>query len=258
MKTIIVADQKSLAIFPQTKSNFLLNTYQMFAKFNSQQDIYLEIPSKIEAQVRELIDTPNIIVEPEQKGTAAAVGLATIHLYQNDPQELIVVAYADHPVKFQDKLAETIPVAQKFATRLDKLILLGVNPTFAATTYGYAKIGKAIEEIGGVIAFEMVDFKEKPEQKLAQKFVQSWSYLWNTGYMIVSAQKLLQIYRCTMPELFEGLMMIKESLGSKLNDQISSTVFASLNKTSLDKGLYEKVDKDQIAILAADLNIHDF
>ncbi|HLD03587.1 MAG TPA: mannose-1-phosphate guanylyltransferase, partial [Candidatus Dojkabacteria bacterium] len=85
-----------------------------------------------------------------------------------------------------------------------------------------------------------------------------WRYLWNTGYLVCGVNTLLKKYQHLLPDLYKGLQLIKEAIGTSLEQQISSTVFANLPKISIDKGIYEKIPRDEVAIIPVDLNIHDF
>ena len=258
MKIIIVADESSLVTAKHNKEPLIKSCFNMFKEYWSIKDILVQCPVKIAEKIKKILPKAQIYTEPVKKGTAAAVGLAAIRIALQNPDEVVIVSYSDHPVKYRHKLHSALKVAQTLFNHWKKLILIGVNPTFPATDYGYAQIGKVLQEINGTIAFEMVGFKEKPQKELAEKFLQSWRYLWNTGYLVCGVNTLLKKYQHLLPDLYKGLQLIKEAIGTSLEQQISSTVFANLPKISIDKGIYEKIPRDEVAIIPVDLNIHDF
>ncbi|HLD03816.1 MAG TPA: sugar phosphate nucleotidyltransferase, partial [Candidatus Dojkabacteria bacterium] len=162
MKIIIVADESSLVTAKHNKEPLIKSCFNMFKEYWSIKDILVQCPVKIAEKIKKILPKAQIYTEPVKKGTAAAVGLAAIRIALQNPDEVVIVSYSDHPVKYRHKLHSALKVAQTLFNHWKKLILIGVNPTFPATDYGYAQIGKVLQEINGTIAFEMVGFKEKP------------------------------------------------------------------------------------------------
>lgn len=257
MKIIIVADEKSLTKTEEGITN-LQACYEMFSKDFPHKDILIQCPENLKAKIIPIVPDEIVSTEPEKKGTAPAVALAVTKIYDRTPNEIITIAYSDHPVNYKDKLNSTLKVAEEFVNNSDRIYLIGVNPTFPATHFGYAQIGKTLQEINGKLSFEMTDFKEKPNKKLATEFVNSWRYLWNTGYMISKASILLDTFKTTLPEIYDGIMTIKESLGTNIEKQIIETVYSNFEKISIDKGIYEKIDKRNVGIIPVDLAIGTF
>ncbi len=245
---------------PNSNKTFLEGSYEIFYSKYPKKDIIIQCHFELKKHIKDLLgkNYPHINTEPAQKGTAPAVGMAVMGIYNKNKDETITIAYSDHPVSFKNKLLQGIDDAVKFNKNLKKLILIGVNPTFPAENYGYVKIGGVLQEIGPSIAFEMVDFIEKPGRAHAEKLLQSWRYLWNTGYLVAKASEIVDTYEKTLPGIYKGLLSIFPARGTKLEKEITETVYKSFQKTSLDKGIYEKIDRTSVAVLPVDLQIHDF
>lgn len=258
LKVIIAADSKSLKLSPNKDASLIQETYKMFVDEYGKEKIIIQCTSDIEDDIKILLPDSNLYSEPEKKGTAIAIGLAAIRMIAEDDNEPFAVAYSVHPVSFKEKLISTLSTCVQFNKNLDKIILLGVNPTYPETNYGYAKIGKVIESTNGTIAFEMTDFVEKPDKETAMAFLNTWCYLWNTGYMLARPKQLLSIYKETLPDVYKGLMTIKESLNTNIENEIMQTVFKKLNRISIDNGIYEKASNEKIAIVPVDLDIKNF
>jgi mannose-1-phosphate guanylyltransferase len=257
MKIIVLADQSGLKEI-QPSLTLLESCIGMFREEISEQDIHVQIPQILEKQITKIAGNCRIITEPAAKGTAPALGLAILKIFIQNPEEIVTVAYSDHPVSYRHKLLSTLNITKRIIESSQKPILIGVNPTFPATNYGYVKIGKAIQDTNGKILFEMVGFKEKPDKKTAEEFLSSWQYLWNTGYMTAKASQLMEIYKKYLPEIYGGLMMIKEAIGSDIEEKITKTVFKTFPKISIDKGIFEKIDTHELNIMSVDLNISNF
>lgn len=258
MKIVIVADNKSLKKLPSSKKPLLEGCHEMFDEFLQKGNLIVQCPQSLKNKIKHFIPNEIISTEPIKKGTAPAIGLAATRIFHESPDENLSIVYSDHPVSYKDKLLNTLKSAEVITNSLKKLTLIGVNPTFPSTKYGYIKIGKTLQEMNGTIAFEMVDFCEKPTKKKAHKFLSSWRYLWNSGYMISSAKNILQLFKDYLPDIHKGLMMIKESIGTGLEDKIARTVFEDFKSTSIDKGIYEKIDTSKICVIPVDLGVHDF
>ncbi len=258
MKIVILANNTSLDLAPNKNRTLIEECVEMFDDF-SNGNLYIQTPIDLTKDIEKLVGTKAVIMsEPKAKGTAPALGLALEKISKENPEEILTIAYSDHPVNYKHKLISALKITEQIADNSKKIVLIAVNPTYPATNYGYAKIGKVLEERNGKIAFEMVDFKEKPELEHAKKFLMSWRYLWNTGYMTVRADVLMKHYKNYLPEISKGLSLITQSEGTSLEKEIINKVFDSFEKISIDKGIYEKIDKKEIIIVPVDLNIDDF
>ena len=230
----------------------------MFLKYAKRQDLYIQCPIEMKEKLFKHLGDYQFICEPLQQGTSAAIGFGVTQIFAQNPKEKVLVAYSDLPVNYQFNLFYAIDMVQRLNDNLQKVILIGVNPTFPAVEYGYIKIGKVIAEIGSTVAFEMEEFHEKPNETGAKKFCQSWRYLWNTGYLLGTASQILDIYKKILPEDYRGLMTIKEALKSSFEENVVKTIYPTLTKKSIDKAIYEKIHSNGIAVVAVDLNINSF
>ncbi|MBN2015575.1 hypothetical protein JW766_01970 [Candidatus Dojkabacteria bacterium] len=258
MKIILLADKNSLRKIPSSNQMFLEGCIKMFSDYNRRKEVEIQCPENIKKKIKKLFPKFPVFTEPIQKGTAPAIGLAMTRVYLSNPNETVVIVYTDHPVSYKSKLLTAFKTGETFCKGLKRSILLGVNPTFPATKYGYLKIGKVLQTMNGSIVFEMIDFCEKPSKQKAEEFLKSWRYLWNTGYLIAKPKDILKIYQVALPKIYKGLMTIRESTGTNIEKKIAYTVFKNFTSTSIDKGIYEKMKKNKVGIIPIDLGIRDF
>ena len=113
----------------------------------------------------------NFIIEPEPKGTASVIGLAAITIENRDPDAIMVVLTADHLIDNIPEFLRLLEIGCKAAEN-GGLFTLGIKPTYAATGYGYIEIGDVAmaEQDYGYPIHNVLKFKEKPDQKLAEEF----------------------------------------------------------------------------------------
>lgn len=257
MKIVVLADQTGLKEI-QPSLTLIESCIGMFNEYSRKDDLLVQLPENIEEDIRNKNLRCSISSEPFSRGTAPALGLAAIKISYQNPDEVITIAYSDHPVNYKHKLLNTLKITNKLAKTLGKPILIGVNPTYPASNYGYVKIGKAVQDTNGKILFEMNGFKEKPSTKEAEELLQSWQYLWNTGYMTVKVETLLEIYKKYLPEIHGGLMTILESIGKDSERETTRRIFENYPKISIDKGIFEKINTDELLVMSVDLNINSF
>jgi len=145
-------------------------------------------------QLREINQPSSIILEPVGRNTAPAIALAAL-VSEDDP--LLLVLAADHVI--QDKAAFTKVVAGAIPLALSgKLVTFGVVPNEPNTGYGYIKRGRRHD-----CGFVIDKFVEKPSSELAQEYVSSGDYYWNSGMFLFKASRYLEEIKKFRPDILE-------------------------------------------------------
>ena len=192
--------------------------------------------------VEQLPDIPieNVIIEPFGRNTAACIGLASIIIQQRSPDAITFIMPADHIIKDSDKFLETLKTAAKFSSENQALVTIGIQPTRPETGYGYIQID---EDSGKDNVYKVLTFAEKPNYATAVNFIKSGDFFWNSGMFIWKIDTILEEIKILMPDLFEGLIKIKEQLNNPDFQNILSEVYGHLKSISIDYGIMEKSDK---------------
>ncbi len=252
MKVVIIADLSS-TIKNSAGISYIEKLYKIFSQHYT--DVFVQCPQSAVELISKTVPLDFIMSEPHEKGTAAAIGLATAYVANNNPKELVIYIFANQNVAYQDRLINTLNVANDMYKHLGRMLLVGVSITDPNSNYGYIQIGRVMQEISGLIAFELTSFQRTLDDKSRLSANNSWRYLWDTGCMICKAENLLEIFKETSPELFTGLMTIKASIGTKFEKDIVEAVYSSFPKVSMAKGVYEKIDVSKVAVIPVDLGI---
>ena len=182
-------------------------------------------------QLREINKLGSIILEPVGKNTAPAITLAALSL-RDDP--ILLVLAADHviqnEVKFTKAVTDAIPLAES-----GKLVTFGILPKEPHTGYGYIKRG---EEQGA--GFVVDKFVEKPSVELAQEYVSSGEYYWNSGMFLFKASRYLEELKNFRPDIYQAC---KASMGETEPDldflRINKEKFAACPTESVDYAVME-------------------
>ncbi len=176
-----------------------------------------------------------ILVEPVGRNTAAAVGLAAVHLAARDPDAVMCVLPADHHVAREDELVAALSRALDVAQADNRIVSVGIVPTRPETGFGYLEMGEAHGD--GVRAVRR--FIEKPDAARAAQMVASGEYLWNAGIFVAPAARFLADIRRHMPEHGRVLDAIGAAPGGQ-SEARAAALYPSLPATSIDYGVLER------------------
>lgn len=196
------------------------------------------------------IDKSRIIAEPALRDTAPCIGLAAAMIEKDDPEAIMSVIYADHLVKDEEEFREKLQAAAKLVSEEDSLCIIEVRAKAPNTNLGYVRIGEKLQSIGAADVHEFKEFKEKPDAETAKQFIESGDYLWNTGFYVWRANRILQEFAAHMPETHTHLKEIQN--GAPVSEH-----YPLCEKISIDYGIMEKVDPAQVRIIPADLGWSD-
>ena len=189
------------------------------------------------------IDYLNYILEPVGRDTAACIGLAAVvieHRYK-DPDTTMITLPIDHIIKDGEKFLKAIKEACKLARATGNLITIGIKPSRPETGYGYICVGEEVEKTDNITACVVNNFTEKPDLETAKIFISEGNYLWNSGIFVWTCRDILKAIEKEAPKLHEGLMKIKDSLGTLQKKEVVKEVFYGLDKISIDYAIMEKV-----------------
>lgn len=142
-----------------------------------------------------------IMTEPELKNTGAAVLLNSLVIQAHEPEALVTVFPTDHYLPDAKKFNEFMTHVIDSAHTTNKIIILGLKPTYAATGYGYIEY----DEKSKTVPYKVKRFVEKPSEARAKKFLSSPHALWNTGIFCAPVSVLINEFECHAPELFEAV-----------------------------------------------------
>jgi mannose-1-phosphate guanylyltransferase len=152
-------------------------------------DVTVVTDRRYERVVREQAPSAAVLIEPLGKNTAAAIALATLMIDRPD-DEVMIVLPADQTVERTDVFTRVLRTAAgQLATGAfdieDPLVTLGIQADRPATDYGYLIPDLARgEEFGGVTAYPLVRFEEKPKPARAEELAKQAGVAWNAGIFL--------------------------------------------------------------------------
>lgn len=228
-------DPKQFKAFLGDKT-LLQNTYNRLLKVFDKENIFLVTGENGLASVKAQLDMAkkNIFIEPNGKGTAIAVALAALRLQNIDPEASLVTINTDNFVKEEDKYLKLIKKAEEVLEKNpDRLIILGIKPSYPETGYGYIELAEAIDKD----VYGVKSLREKPDLNTAENYLKNGNYLWSSSVFVFKAKQLLDWYQQFLPDLYQALLEIKDDY-SREN---MAKVYAKVQNISIDYGLLEKL-----------------
>ncbi len=218
--------------------------------------VYLVTDAALAARMRAELDLPpeQLIVEPEGRNTAPAIGLAAAYLSLQDPQSVMMVFPADHLVAKEEAFRGVVRSAIKAAVS-GHLVTLGVRPTFPAIGYGYIQRGDLIMEAEGHQVYQVARFAEKPDRETARRYVSCGEYSWNAGVFVWQVERILEEFGRHLPDLAKCLAELGLEDFAETNRPRLAHRWSELPSVSVDYGIMEKAS--DVAVVLADVGWSD-
>lgn len=183
-----------------------------------------------------------LLLEPIGKNTAPAILTAAQYIQRNYGNRLILVLPTDHLIHHVDRFISAVLAAKE--TAQDNLITFGVRLHYAETGYGYIQQDGSLEnsEVCKISAF-----KEKPNTEMAEEYLRSGQYLWNSGMFLFSSNIFLMEMKDLQPELFAANQAaVRNFLRSDNIIQFDESCYARQTNISVDYAVMEKTQKGAV------------
>lgn len=182
----------------------------------------------------------NVLQEPSARNTAAAIGFAAFSIMKKHGDGIMCVYPADHYIKDEEGYINTINYAIKVASENDKLVTIGINPTFPSTGYGYINFDKDESYNNG--AYKVLEFVEKPNYEKAKTYVKSQKYVWNSGMFVWKVSKILEDFKRYLPKVYDKLEQLSKYIGTDQESKMIKQIYPTIPSISIDYGIMERSD----------------
>jgi len=180
-----------------------------------------------------------ILSEPVGRNTAAAIGLAAVHLARQSGDALMAVLPADHYIAQPARYLRLVRAALELAAQGEAMVVLGIPPTRPETGYGYLERAAPAARSGGARIYAVRRFTEKPPLALARQYVASGRYFWNAGMFFWRVSTFLLNLERHLPATYEALMRLAEDIGTPRYRKTLCRIYPQLENVSVDYAILE-------------------
>ena len=180
----------------------------------------------------------HILSEPVGRNTAAAIGLAAIHLVHAHGDALMAVLPSDSYVADASKYRTLVSAALRLVREPGRMAVFGIPPSRPETGYGYVELAEAAAPRSAP-AMAVRRFTEKPALPMARKYVASGKYLWNAGMFFWRASTVLDNLRQFLPATYEALEKLAPTIGTSRYAAALRRIYQRLENISVDYAIME-------------------
>jgi mannose-1-phosphate guanylyltransferase / mannose-6-phosphate isomerase len=197
------------------------------------------------------ISNAQVILEPMPRNTAPALAAAALLQAETDDQALMLVLPADHVIAQPQRLHQACADAHQ-AALAGRIVTFAIKPLGPETGYGYIKSGEALAPNVHVVEA----FKEKPDAKTAQDYLDQGSYSWNAGIFFFKASALISELEIHAPLLLQqARAALKVSVRLDGSISLDPTEFAKAPSISIDYAVMEPTS--HAAVVPVDMGWSD-
>ncbi|MBU0714416.1 MAG: NTP transferase domain-containing protein [Verrucomicrobia bacterium] len=184
----------------------------------------------------------NVIGEPCGRDTAAAITLAAALIKARNPNAVFCVLTADHVVGNAAVFRRTLKESFARAAAADVLVTIGLKPAFPSTGFGYIETGGRLAGPTKTVFYRVRRFVEKPNERIAARYVKTGRFYWNSGMFIWSLSAWERALRRHCPPLARLLDTLTPLAGRVGFYAALKRAYAGLEKISVDYAVMERAD----------------
>ncbi len=204
------------------KENIILITNELYADIIREQ-----LPD---------IDPSQILLEPARRNTAPCNAWAAWHIKALNPNAKIMVAPSDHLILKHEEFKDSVLRAFDYIDKHQSIVTFGVKPNRPETGYGYIQEGEKIDEYFSKVK----TFTEKPSKELANLFLESGDFYWNSGMFFWDVDTIISGIREHAPEIADVFDHANMFYGTPQEQEFINEHYSACPNISIDYAFLEK------------------
>jgi len=237
---------KQFLDFFGTGRSLLQMTFDRFLPLVPAENIYIVTNQKYKDMIMQqlpALSEQQILLEPMRRNTAPCIAYAAYKIREKAPKANIVVAPSDHLITNTKEFERIISKGLDFVKQNDNLLTLGMLPSRPETGYGYIQITPGESDLRPVKTFT-----EKPNAEMAQLFLDSGDFYWNSGMFLWRCDVIIKAFEELLPEVAVLFEKCKDSYFSENEQTIINESYSLSPNISIDYGIMEKAENVNVQI----------
>ncbi len=196
------------------------------------------------------IEGADIVLEPVARNSAAAAAVGALLSERADASAIVLLLPSDHIIRDVAGFRKSVETAANGA-RAEYLMTFGVEPTYAATEYGYIRVGQKLE--GAPDCMAVATFVEKPDKAKAMQLLGEGGHVWNSGMFMFLPQVFLAELKLHEPKILEAARGAVESARRDLGFlRLDESKFSKSPNISIDYAVMERTTRAATSPLKSD------
>ena len=189
-----------------------------------------------------------VIFQPHNCDTAAGMFLPLTYVRARDPHATVVIYPSDHCIFPEDRFLETVHGATRAIEILqDRVLLLGVRPTYVEPDYGWINVGDILGRQGNFCLRQVDSFMEKPRALEALEALSNGA-LWNTSVMVGKVETFWSLGWQCLPAIMERFERLGNSLDSMDEPQALAQLYQTMPSMNFSSDLLQHVP-DRLGVI---------
>ncbi len=241
-----------------TGRTLLQLTYDRFVKIIPNENFLIVTSEKYKELVMEQLpqlSESQILSEPLRRNTAPCIAYATYKILRSCPDANMIVAPSDHLILKEEHFLNEIQKGLSFVNDKDLLLTLGIQPSRPETGYGYIQVAEKIKESSYDNLYRVKTFTEKPDRKMAEIFIETGEFFWNSGIFIWSAKAIQNSFIKYLPEVNSLFEKGQKLINTPDECHFINKAYSECPNISIDYGIMEKAEN--VFVLCADFGWSD-
>lgn len=186
------------------------------------------------------VSEQNLIVQPENKGTAPAILYSLMRLARSSPNATVAFFPSDHYFSDDEAFMQHVDSAYKAAElNSDSVVLLGIEPLKPETAYGWIEPTKSLFGDLARSISRVNRFWEKPTAGVANKLM-SGGCLWNSFVMVGKVGAFIDMFREHLPEMFRMFSASAQVFGKPQEAAVIRSIYSWIDETNFSSEVLER------------------
>jgi mannose-1-phosphate guanylyltransferase len=241
-----------------TGETLIQSTFNRFRRVCPAENIYIVTNEIYKKQVLDQlpdIQEAQVLCEPSRRNTAPCIAYANYRIFQVNPEANVVVAPSDHIILKEDIFIEVITAALEASEKNDWLLTLGIQPSRPDTGYGYIQFDESTVYQADNRIKKVKTFTEKPQLEMAEQFLNSGDFLWNSGIFIWKLKTIMTAFDKHLPDVNQIFKAGTGKYNTPEEDAFIQQTYSVCKSISIDYGVMEKAEN--VYVLSSDFGWSD-
>jgi len=192
-----------------------------------------------------------LIIQSENKGTAPAILYSLLRLATNNPTATVAFFPSDHYFSDDAAFMDQVETAfQAVESNPNRLVLLGIEPDKAETSYGW--IEPTSNRSFSKTVSRVKRFWEKPSFESAQHLL-SKGCLWNSFVMVGSVATFLEVIKRQLPELYRMFGAASMAYGTAAETKTMRWLYDWIKDVNFSSQVLEKSSSELLVLRVGDV-----